>query len=118
MAYTTFAQFVGYYVPGQDQSLHLDKGWSAAKPTKKVLGQTASLVIVTQPSVRRSMGIMETPLHITIGANDERLQAVLALNSATAAAHVAKFDAQRERAQQAKQGIELLRTIGELLGTK
>ena len=110
--YNNFAQFVGYLVPGQDLVLQLTKGWSTAKARKGT-----ELVIVTQPSVRRALGIMETPLKVTIGANDERLQAVLAKNSAKASVHVAKFDLQAQRAKEAKQGRELMRTIAELLNS-
>lgn len=112
MSKYNFAQYVGFFVAGQDLALKLTLGWSTAKAPKG-----KQLVIVTQPSVRRAMGIMETPLKVTINAQDERLQAVLAKNSVTNAAHRGKFDLQAEHAKQAKQGIALLRTIAELIGS-
>ena len=108
--YKNFGQFVGYHVPGQALTVKLNKGWSVAKPQK---GKT--LVILTQPQVRRTLGIMETPKSVTVEAQDQRLQVLLDLSNNNAAAHVAKFDKQAEEARLNKEARALVGNIQKIL---
>jgi hypothetical protein len=104
-SYTNFSQFVGYYIPGTDFVAKLTKTWSTAQPI-----EGSTLVILTQPALRRTLGIAHTPARVTLKAvssengmvDDPRVAGLLALNSITAEAHVAKFDAQAAQAKQDK----------------
>lgn len=83
---SNFSQFVGFFIVGQPLQLKLSTAWDKVQAK-----EGSTLVIVTQPSVRRTMGIAHTPKSITIQPQDQRLEELLALNSKTSEAHVAKF---------------------------
>jgi hypothetical protein len=94
---SNFPQFVDRnFVLGGPNGLNLTltTAWDKATPA-----EGCELVIVTQPAVRRTMGIMHTPKRIAIKAQDPRLEELLQLNSKTSEAHVAKFDAQAAQAK-------------------
>ncbi len=113
-SYSNFAQFVGYYIVGKPLDLGLTLDWSTAKPKK---GTT--LVIVTQPAVRRALHIMETPLKVSIPVQDqEAIAEVLSKNSVTAAKHVAKFDEQAAVAQENKLARAALKEMRAFLDRK
>lgn len=108
--YTNFAQFVGFFIAGQPLVVKLSKAWSTVAAP-----EGSTLVILTQPSVRRTLGIAHTPKSVTLQAQDPRIAQLLLLNSATAEAHVAKFDAQAAYRAKAKAAITLVESMGKLL---
>lgn len=114
--YTNYAQPMGYYVPGGDLVLKLDRGWSEAKPTKKVKGKVATLVLVTRPDVRRILRIDDNPMVVTVSANEpDTIAAFLARSSASSSAHVLKFDEMAATAKRGREAVKTLASIGEFI---
>jgi hypothetical protein len=103
---SNFSQFVGFYILGTPLKLKLSTAWDKITPV-----EGSTLVILTQPNVRRTLGIAHTPKSITIQPQDERLEALLGLNSGTSAAHVAKFEAQAAQAKQDKLNRKLIEQL-------
>jgi hypothetical protein len=108
--YSNFAQFVGYFIAGTPFKATLTKSWSTAQPR-----EGATLVILTQPNVRRTLSISHTPKSIRLDAQDERIATLVALSNSTNTAHVAKFDAQAAYAAKAKAAIKLIDSMREQL---
>jgi hypothetical protein len=84
-----FAQFVFTLVSNQEPiKLALAKGWDN-------LGENQ--FVITQPQLRRTLGIMHTPARITVDpkVNPEGHAAILAFAN-TSGQHIDKFDQQAE----------------------
>jgi hypothetical protein len=105
---SNFGQFVAHYVPGQVFKAKLTTNWD-----KVPAREGTTLVIVTQAAMRRAVGIMNTPLTITLQPQDDRITLVLEANSGTSAAHVAKFEEQAAQHKQDKANRALIKTLRE-----
>ena len=105
---SNFGQYI-FTVPKAQAPIHLklNKSWDKLRGNQRAL---------TQVEVRRALSIMETPLTLTIEADHPQYATILAMGEKSAA-HVARFEAQAQKAKEAKQGRTLLRTIAELLNS-
>ena len=104
---SNFGQYI-FTVPKEQQPIvaKLSKTWDKLKSNQRAL---------TQVEVRRTLGIMETPMTVTIPSDHPQYAAILALGEKSTA-HVARFEAQAEKARINKRARALIKDIAELLG--
>lgn len=103
---SNFPQYV-FRIPGAQKPivLRLSKAWDTLKSNQRT---------ITQPEMRRTIGLMETPKVVTIPADHPQYAAILALGE-TSAAHRQRFEDMNARAKADRHARKLISDIAKVI---
>ncbi len=106
---SNFAQFV-FTLPkaGKDIVLELSLGWDTLKTNQRT---------ITQPELRRTLKIMETPPRVIVPITDQEEYAAILSLGEKSAAHIERFDEMARTAKEDKIAREALKAMREFLNS-
>lgn len=105
---SNFAQFVFTLPANENDPIKavLSKNWDQLKGDQRTL---------TQPQVRRALGIPHTPSRITIQPSNPGYATLIGL-AQTSPEHVEKFETQKARAKENKANAKFIQNLRETFG--